>query len=109
MPWRARRQGCEGFGAIGAAAATKLFCGDARDEYVEGRLGNDRSPAERTTTRSWVRPGPAQLGGGTVFEYLHGSADVFVFNKGDSYDTVWNFSAAEGDKIRLVNEPGRPE
>jgi hypothetical protein len=38
-----------------------------------------------------------------------GSADVFVFNKGDSYDTVWNFSAAEGDKIRLVNEPGRPE
>jgi hypothetical protein len=26
---------------------------------------------------------------------------VFVFNKGDSYDTVWDFSAAEGDKIRL--------
>jgi hypothetical protein len=34
---------------------------------------------------------------------------IFVFNKGDSYDTVWNLSASEGDKIRFVNEPGRPE
>jgi hypothetical protein len=24
-----------------------------------------------------------------------------VFSRGDSYDTVWDFSAAEGDKIRL--------
>jgi len=27
--------------------------------------------------------------------------DVFVFNKGDSYDTVWDFNAAEGDKVRI--------
>jgi hypothetical protein len=26
---------------------------------------------------------------------------VFVFNRGDSYDTVWDFNAAEGDRIRL--------
>ena len=26
---------------------------------------------------------------------------MFVFNKGDSYDTVWDFSAAEGDKVRI--------
>jgi hypothetical protein len=26
---------------------------------------------------------------------------VFAFNKGDSYDTLWDFSATEGDKIRL--------
>jgi hypothetical protein len=26
---------------------------------------------------------------------------VFVFNKDDSYDTVWDFNASEGDKIRL--------
>ena len=26
---------------------------------------------------------------------------VGVFNKGDSYDTIWDFSTAEGDKIRL--------
>jgi len=36
-------------------------------------------------------------------------ATIFVFNKGDSYDTVCDFSAAESDKIRLVNETGRPE
>jgi len=45
----------------------------------------------------------AGIGGGTGFDYLYGGAeaDVFVFNKGDSYDTVWDFSAAEGDKVRI--------
>src|SRR5215203_3573892 len=45
----------------------------------------------------------AGIGGGTGFDYLYGGAeaDVFVFNRGDSFDTVWDFSAAEGDKVRL--------
>jgi hypothetical protein len=33
-------------------------------------------------------------------------ADVFVFNKGDSFDTVWDFSAAQGDKVRI--DPDAP-
>src|SRR5215207_9984760 len=47
--------------------------------------------------------GADTIGGGTGFDYLYGGAeaDVFVFNRGDSFDTVWDFSAAEGDKVRL--------
>jgi Ca2+-binding RTX toxin-like protein len=43
------------------------------------------------------------IGGGAGFDYLYGGGgpDVFVFNRGDSYDNVWDFSAGEGDKVRL--------
>ena len=59
--------------------------------------------AARTTIRSSVRLGPIRSGGGSGFDYLYGGAGagVFCFGKGDSFDTVWDFSAAEGDKIRL--------
>ena len=51
-------------------------------------------------TRSSAKREPTR---GTGFDYLYGGAeaDVFVFNKGDSYDTVWDFSAAEGDEVRI--------
>ena len=47
--------------------------------------------------------GADTIGGGTGFDYLYGGAeaDLFVFNKGDSYDTVRDFSVAEGDKLRI--------
>jgi hypothetical protein len=29
------------------------------------------------------------------------TSDAFVFDRGDSFDTIWDFSAAEGDKVRI--------
>ena len=77
--------------------------GDAGDDYVEGGLGNDSISGGADNDTLLGQAGADTIGGGTGFDYLYGGAeaDVFVFNKGDSYDTVWDFSAAEGDKVRI--------
>jgi Ca2+-binding RTX toxin-like protein len=43
------------------------------------------------------------MAGGSGFDYIYGGAgaDTFDFNVGDSFDSVWDFSAADGDKLRL--------
>ena len=66
-------------------------------------LGNNSISGGADNDTLLGQDGADAIGGGTGFDYLYGGAeaDVFVFNKGDSYDTVWDFSAAEGDKLRI--------
>jgi Ca2+-binding RTX toxin-like protein len=80
-----------------------LINGDAGDDYAEGGLGNDAISGGADNDTLLGQAGADTIGGGAGFDYLYGGlgADVFVFNKGDSYDTVWDFSAAEGDKLRI--------
>ena len=77
--------------------------GDAGDDYAEGGLGNDSISGGADNDTLLGQAGADTIGGGSGFDYLYGGAgpDVFVFNKGDSYDTVWDFSVAEGDKVRI--------
>ena len=76
--------------------------GDAGDDYAEGGLGNDSISGGVDNDTLLGQAGADTIGGGTGFDYLYGGteADVFVC-KGDSYDTVWDFNAAEGDKVRI--------
>ena len=77
--------------------------GDAGDDYAEGGVGNDILLGGAGNDTLLGRSDNDTVGGGTGFDYLYGGlgADVFVFSSGDSYDTVWDFSAAAGDRIRL--------
>jgi serralysin len=77
--------------------------GNAGDDYAEGGLGNDSISGGADNDTLLGQAGADTIGGGTGFDYLYGGADadVFAFNKGDSFDTVWDFSAAEGDKLRI--------
>src|SRR5215217_1756650 len=77
--------------------------GDAGDDYADGGLGNDTISGGADNDTLLGQAGADTIGGGTGFDYLYGGAgaDVFVFGKGDSYDTVWDFSAAQGDKVSI--------
>ena len=74
--------------------------GDAGDDYAEGGLGNDAISGGADNDKLLGQAGADTIGGGIGFDYLYGGAgvDVFVFNKGDSFDTVWDFSAAEATR-----------
>ena len=77
--------------------------GDAGDDYAESGAGSDSISGGADNDTLLGQDGADTVGGGSGFDYLYGGAgaDVFVFNRGDSYDTVWDFNAAEGDRIRL--------
>jgi Ca2+-binding RTX toxin-like protein len=80
-----------------------LISGGAGNEYVEAGEGNDAVEGGADADTILGQDGDDQINGGTGFDYLYGGAgaDVFHFNLGDSYDAVWDFSAPQGDKLRL--------
>jgi Ca2+-binding RTX toxin-like protein len=77
--------------------------GDAGNDYAEGGLGNDAISGGADNDTLLGQHGNDFLNGGAGFDYLYGGADAdtFSFRRGDSYDTAWDFSAAEGDKLRI--------
>jgi Ca2+-binding RTX toxin-like protein len=77
--------------------------GEAGNDYIEGGLGSDVIAAGADNDTMLGQDGADTMLGGVGFDYIYGGAgaDVFSFRKGDSYDSVWDFSAAEGDKLRL--------
>jgi cyclophilin family peptidyl-prolyl cis-trans isomerase len=77
--------------------------GEAGDDYIEGGLGADTLDGGADADTILAQAGADIVTGGAGFDYLYGGAgaDIFDFNKGDSYDTAWDFAAPEGDKLRL--------
>jgi Ca2+-binding RTX toxin-like protein len=77
--------------------------GGAGDDYVEGGDGVDTIFGDSDDDTLLGQAGNDAIAGGRGFDYLWGGAgaDSFVFTEGDSYDAVWDFSAAEGDKLKL--------
>jgi Ca2+-binding RTX toxin-like protein len=80
-----------------------LINGDAGDDYAEAGPGNDLVNGGQGNDTLLGQEGNDTVSGGAGFDYEYGGAgaDTFVFEKGDSYDTVWDFSAAAGDRLKL--------
>jgi Ca2+-binding RTX toxin-like protein len=103
--------GAGGDGLWGADGADTI-AGGAENDYIEGGFGDDAIQGGEgddvifgggSTRNDALNDGADVIAGGAGFDYIFGGtgADVFVFRQFDSYDTVWDFSAAEGDKLRL--------
>ena len=80
-----------------------LLNGDIGNEYVEAGEGNDTVNGGADSDTILGQAGNDFLNGGAGFDYLYGGAgaDIFSFRRGDSYDTGWDFSVAEGDRLRI--------
>ena len=80
-----------------------LINGDVGNEYVEAGEGNDTVNGGADADTILGQAGNDFLNGGAGFDYLYGGAgaDIFSFRRGDSYDTGWDFSVAEGDRLRI--------
>jgi Ca2+-binding RTX toxin-like protein len=96
------------FGGVGADAiygfdGHDVIHGEVGNEYVEAGEGNDTVNGGHDADTLLGDAGNDVINGGAGFDYLYGGAgaDLFVFRRGDSYDSVWDFSAAQGDKLRL--------
>jgi Ca2+-binding RTX toxin-like protein len=80
-----------------------LIQGEGGDDIAYAGAGDDTIEGAAGADFGFGEAGADLITGGAGFDYLYGGAgaDIFVFRKGDSYDSVWDFSAAEGDKLRL--------
>jgi Ca2+-binding RTX toxin-like protein len=77
--------------------------GGAGNDYLEGGAGHDVVLGGADNDTVLADAGSDWVHGGAGFDYLYGGAgaDTFAFRRGDSYDTIWDFSAAENDHLHV--------
>ncbi len=77
--------------------------GGTNDDDLRGRAGDDRLLGEKGKDDLRGGEGNDTLNGGEGEDKLMGDAgaDLFIFGTGGSLDTIRDFNAVEGDKLRL--------
>ena len=111
-------QGGNGTDFIVGGQGADMLSGDAGDDVI---FGGDGADLINTTTNFgdsipfdagngndslFGEGGNDRIRGGAGFDYIYGGsgADLFEFHKGDSFDTIWDFNPAEGDRISFGSD-----
>ena len=95
--------GGAGVDLIHGGDGNDILTGDADDDIMYGGAGADDVNGGTGNDSILGDAGNDTMTAGSGFDYIYGGtgADLFAYRVGDFVDNIWDFSAAEGDKLRL--------
>jgi Ca2+-binding RTX toxin-like protein len=96
-------RGGEGVDFMVGGQGNDTLDGEGGNDIVYGGSGDDRLSGGADNDSVLGDAGADLVAGGSGFDYLYGGAgaDIFSYRRGDSYDSIFDFSAAQGDKLRI--------